>query len=96
MPFYAHASAPYRNIYNTYCIYLISWVDLTLRDNTPAQIKKFLSTEEVLNIDFSIRSKAAEWGEEENHIQYLIENRKKWTNSYVKLNGECNWVKKWS
>jgi len=35
------------------------------------------TSKEVPNIDFSIRSKAAEWGEEDDHIQYLIENRKK-------------------
>jgi hypothetical protein len=54
-------------------------VDLKLSDNVNTKKKnESLSTsKEVPNIDFSIRSKAAEWGEEDDHIQYLIENRKK-------------------
>ncbi len=48
-----------------------------LRDNLNTEKKKSLSTSKVPNIDFYIRSKATEWGEEDDHIQYIIENRKK-------------------
>ena len=62
-----------------YSIYLISWLDLKLNANVNAKkkIESFSTSKEVQNIDFSIRSKAAEWGEEDDHIQYLIENEKK-------------------
>jgi hypothetical protein len=45
--------------------------------NAKKKIESFSTSKEVQNIDFSIRSKAAEWGEEDDHIQYLIENEKK-------------------
>jgi len=53
-------------------------VDSKLRDNANTENNnKSLSTSKVPNIDFYIRSKATEWGEEDDHIQYIIENRKK-------------------
>ncbi len=49
-----------------------------MRDNVNTERKnKSLSTSEIPNIDFIIRSKAAEWGEEDDHILYMMENRKK-------------------
>ncbi len=62
-----------------YSIYLASRVDLKMNANVNAkkEIESLSTSKEAPNIDFSIRSKAAEWGEEDDHIQYLIENGKK-------------------
>jgi hypothetical protein len=66
------------NIYGIYSIYITTCVDLILKDSLNKKIEKSLITpQEVLDIDFLIRSKAAEWGEEDDHVQYLLEIAKK-------------------